>query len=260
MPALYNLRGHGLLPREIAVVGQARSAGDDATFRTRMTEALRESVSGFDQAAWDTMCPHLLLCQRRVRRPRDVRRAVGEDRRRRGRRRRAPECAVLHGHAARGLWDDRHAPRARWPREGRRRSDRVDAHRRREAVRPRPGIGARLEPHLAHRLRRAADLPDRPLPRERDRAEHPDVPLPQRHLRAGVEPPLRRSCADHCGRDARRRRPRGLLRDVGGAARHAAEPLAAAAYARGNGTADLARRRGPAQRKGQGAARHPAVS
>ena len=59
MPALYNLSGHGLLPREIAVVGQARSAGDDDMFRTRMTEALRQHVPGFDQTVWQAMCPHL---------------------------------------------------------------------------------------------------------------------------------------------------------------------------------------------------------
>jgi glucose-6-phosphate 1-dehydrogenase len=59
MPALYNLHVHGLLPREIAVVGQARTAGDDTAFRTRMTDALRERMPAFDHAVWDAMCPHL---------------------------------------------------------------------------------------------------------------------------------------------------------------------------------------------------------
>ena len=101
----------------------------------------------------------------------------------------------------------------------------------REAVRPRPRVGARAQPRGARGLRGAPDLPHRPLPRQGDGPEHDGVPLRQRHLRAAVEPQLHRPRADHRGRGHRHRRPRRLLRGGGRAARHGPEPHAAAARA-----------------------------
>ena len=50
-------------------------------------------------------------------------------------------------------------------------------------------------------LRRAPDLPDRPLPRQGDGAEPDGDPLRQRAVRAALERALRRPRADHRGRD-----------------------------------------------------------
>ena len=78
------------------------------------------------------------------------------------------------------------------------------------------------------------------------------------------EPIWNRRYVDHVqitvGRDARRRGPRRLLRHLRRAARHAAEPHVPAALPGRDGAADLVRRRGGAQREGQGAARDPAMS
>ena len=92
-------------------------------------------------------------------------------------------------------------------------------------------------------VRRAADLPDRSLPRQGDRPEHPGPALRQQHLRAAVQPEIRRPRADHGGRGRRRRHAGRLLRAGRRAARHGAEPHAAAAVAGGDGAAALARRR-----------------
>ena len=78
---------------------------------------------------------------------------------------------------------------------------------------PRPSeLSADLTAPFAGR----ADLPHRPLSRQRDGAEHPAVPVRQRDLRAAVQPQPRRSCADHRGRIAGDgARPRRLLRQLG---------------------------------------------
>ena len=96
----------------------------------------------------------------------------------------------------------------------------------REAVRHRSGDGARAQPRHPRDAGRAADLPDRSLPRQRDGPEPAGVPLRERHLRAGLEQPLRRPRADHRRREHRRRGARRLLRAGGQPARHGAEPPA----------------------------------
>ena len=72
----------------------------------------------------------------------------------------------------------------------------------RKALRPGPGQRPRARRLPARGLRRGPDLPHRPLPRQRDRPERPGPALCQRHLRASLEPQLRRPCPDHRGRDA----------------------------------------------------------
>ena len=107
----------------------------------------------------------------------------------------------------------------------------------REALRPGPGQRPTARRRPAPDLRRDADLPDRPLPREGDGPERPGPALRQRHLRAALEPPLRRPRADHRRRVPRRRAPRRLLRDGRRVPRHRAEPRHAGAVADPDGAA-----------------------
>ena len=146
----------------------------------------------------------------RVRRPRQLpgaRRAAGADRRGR---RHARQRPLLPRHAALRLPGDRGQPGRGGPPA---------------AARP---AGARIviEKPFGHdlasaralnddghaRLRRVAGLPHRPLPGQGHRPQPAGVPLRQRHLRAALEPALRRPRADHRGRGPRRRGPRRVLR------------------------------------------------
>ena len=104
----------------------------------------------------------------------------------------------------------------------------------------------------AQALRRGADLPDRPLPREGDGAEPDGDPLRQRALRAALELALRRAGADHRRRVDRRRRARRLLRQVGRDAGHGAEPHDAAPLPDRDGAAVEVRSRRRARREAQG--------
>ena len=64
------------------------------------------------------------------------------------------------------------------------------------------------ERQAARGLRRGADLPHRPLPRQGAGAEHPGLPLRQRPVRADLEPQLHRPRADRRARDAGPRQAR----------------------------------------------------
>ena len=66
------------------------------------------------------------------------------------------------------------------------------AGRRREAVRPRPGLRARARRRAAPVHRRVAAPPHRPLPREDGPRGDPLPPLREHDARAGLEPELRR--------------------------------------------------------------------
>ena len=59
--------------------------------------------------------------------------------------------------------------------------------------------GARPQRRGHARLRGVAGLPHRPLPGQGHGPQPAGVPLRQRHLRAALEPALRRPCADHRG-------------------------------------------------------------
>ena len=124
----------------------------------------------------------------------------------------------------------------------------------REAVRPRPRQRPPARRRPARDLRRVADLPHRPLPRQGDGPERPGPALRQRHLRAALEPPLHRPRPDHRGRVARRGEARRLLRTGRRPPRHRAEPRHAGAVAHPHGAARLHRRPGHPRREGQGAA------
>ena len=124
-----------------------------------------------------------------------------------------------------------------------------------EADRPRPRLGARDQRPGRRGVQRGADLPHRPLPRQGDGAEPAGAALRQHDLRAAVECRRDRPRADHGGRDGRRRAARRLLRPLRRAARHGAEPHAAAAVPDRDGAAGVAGRRSGARREAEGAAR-----
>ena len=151
--------------------------------------------------------------------------------------------------AGRVLDDRRRARQAAERREG------LDAPDRREAVRPRPRLGARPERDARGALHRGPDLPHRPLPRQGNGPEHAGAAVRERHLRADLEPAVRRPRADHRRRVDRDRGARRLLRVRGRDPRHLPEPPAAAARPDGDGAADRLHRRVGAEREGEGAAR-----
>ena len=109
----------------------------------------------------------------------------------------------------------------------RRRAHRGRAGGVREAVRPRPRLGAGAERGALRGPDRGSDLPDRPLPRQGAGDGHPLPAVREHDPGAGLEPPVRRLGADHDGRGLRGRRPRQLLRPGRRAARRGPEPPAA---------------------------------
>ncbi len=57
LPALYNLRCVGLLPAKFAVLGVAITPGDDASFRAKATEDIRQfATHGVDDHVWGEFC------------------------------------------------------------------------------------------------------------------------------------------------------------------------------------------------------------
>ena len=133
--------------------------------------------------------------------------------------------------------------------------DGLDAADRREALRHRPRERARAERRDPPLLRRARDLPDRPLPRQGDGPEPARAAVRERDLRADLEPPVRRPRRDHGRRVDRDRGPRRLLRAGGRDPRRLPEPPAPARRPDCDGAADRLHRRVGAQREGEGAAR-----
>jgi len=60
MPALYALAVRRLLPPRFAIVGVARSDGDDDTFRQDMGDAVKQHARDpFRQDVWDELAPRL---------------------------------------------------------------------------------------------------------------------------------------------------------------------------------------------------------
>src|SRR5438876_992461 len=60
VPALYSLARAGHLPREVSVIGFARSQGDDASIREALRTGVAEySRTGFDPATWDSFAADL---------------------------------------------------------------------------------------------------------------------------------------------------------------------------------------------------------
>ena len=260
VPALFELHREKQLPPATAIVGYARTGESDETYRAEMKAAVAEFArkKPVEEAEWTSFrLPALLLPGRpddseELRRPqgapRDDREGAGP----------AGQPALLSRDPA--LLDRR---RREQPRPGglrlpgRRRP--VVARHRGKAVRARSRDGPRAERGAGPGLPRAADLPHRPLPRQGDDAEHPRPEARKRHLRAAVEPPLRRPRADHGGRVHRRREPREVLRGGRRPPRHHPESRSPAPVSRRDGAARRLRPERRARREGEGAEVHPAA-
>ena len=87
-------------------------------------------------------------------------------------------------------------------------------------------------------LRRAADLPDRPLPRQGGGPEHPGLPLRQRAVRADLAPQPHRPHPDRRARVARPRAARRLLRGDRRLPRHGGHAPVPGARLHRDGAAD----------------------
>ncbi len=251
MPALYALAVRRLLPPRFAIVGVARTGDvDDASYRKDMEKAVKQHARDpFRQDIWDELAPRLHYVST------DFADAGGEDKVH-DLLEKLDEEEQLGGNRVFYLA----VPPPAFPTIvealGKRRGDRrLDAARRREAVRPRPRVGEAADRDAVRVLQRGRDLPDRPLPGQGDGPEHARAPLRERDLRADLEPPVRRPRPDHGRRVDRDRGARRLLRARGRDPRHLPEPPAAAARADGDGAADRLHLRLGAQREGEGAAR-----
>ena len=125
---------------------------------------------------------------------------------------------------------------------------------RREAVRPRPRVRARAEPHAARSAAGGVHLPDRPFPRQGGRPEHPVLPLRERLPGARLQSQLRRERADHDGGELRGERTRQVLRGDRSDPRRDPEPPASGGELPRDGGAFWDLRRGDPRRAGEGAA------
>ena len=214
IPALYDLACHGVLPPEFTIVGYGRQPLDDDSFRELMLTAIDDHY-GQDDVDGES-------CERILRAPRYVQGQFDDPE---GYRRLAATLDELDrdggtrgnrmfylatpptqfpviveqlgeaGLARRGAFDAAHAlgePVPGWTRLV------VEKPFGRDLA-----SAEALNGIIGARLRRAPGVPHRPLPRQGDGAEPPGPALRQRHLRAGLEPALRRPRADHRRRDAR---------------------------------------------------------
>ena len=111
----------------------------------------------------------------------------------------AARCRCIYLSTAPSVGRDRRAAR----RLGLSRAGASGDHR--EAVRRRSASARALNETLLTSLRRAADLPDRPLPRQGGGPEHPRAAVRERAVRAGLEPQPHRPRPDHRRRGHRHR-------------------------------------------------------
>ena len=110
----------------------------------------------------------------------------------------------------------------------------------------------RAQRPAARGVRRGADLPHRPLPREGGRPEHPRVPLRQRPLRADLAPEQHLPHRDRRPRDPRPHPARRLLRGHRRLPRHGGHAPVPDPRVHGHGAADLARTGGDQPGEEQG--------
>ena len=239
LPGLFRLAQAGLLPPRYRIVGTALEDLDDNAFRELARAAVGEFGGGSrDPDAWQRFARNLLYADARDRTALTAAAGTAELRARR----RASAAALPLGAAGRirrGGGDTR--------RSGARTAL---ARRRREAVRYRSRVRARVERPPPQCVRRVADLSHRPLPRQGDGPEHPGAPVRERHLRDALEPEPHRARPDRRPRDALDRLAWLLLRGHGRLPGHARHPSAPGARLRGDGTADVVRGQGARRRDG----------
>ena len=254
VPALYNLYLRRLLPAGFAVIGIGRTdPGGDEGYRAAMRKTCEEfSRTPVTDAGVGRLRRAAELGHRHVRR----------------RRRPTQRCRSAsarsrpsHGTAGNVLFylsvppsqfpvDRRRARRApaSRPRTGRALPPRRD----REAVRRTTWPArAALNDERAPRLRRAPDLPHRPLPGQGDGPEHPRLPVRQRHLRAGLEPPATSTtCRSRWPRRSASRAAARFYEEAGALRDMVQNHMLQVLCARGDGAAGVVRRRGRARREG----------
>ncbi len=240
IPALYNLARAGLLSREFAVVGVARTQLSNDEFRKTSPRGRQSVLRGMRgrRSLGVVHAPLLLLC-RRFQRRQAVSATQGFSRQGGSGALGPPEFFLLPGDRAQFLRADRAEALCRRIDGTSQRPLAASGHR--EALRARSGVGQSTEPATAQRSRRKTDLPHRSLSRQRNRTEHHGFPLCQRNLRARLEPPLYRPRADLGGGNRGRGRTRHLFRPRRFAARHGAQPHHATHQPDRHGAADFIR-------------------
>ena len=215
------------------MIGVAADDMTDEQLRDRARQSIEQTGEQIDDEVFGRFADRSALRQGRLRRRADVRprvRGAG----------RAQTPDVLPGDSAVAV---RH--RGGRPGQGRPRLGRA-ASRRREAVRPRPRVGAGARGRSAPSPRRVTALPDRPLPRQDGTRGDPLPAVREHDARAGVEPQLPRLRPDHDGRELRRGGPWSLLRSGRRAAGRRREPPSPVARDRSDG-ATLGARSGHAR-------------
>ena len=182
LPGFFHLHAAGLLPREYRIIGSSppKFALTDEQFRAHAEQACADfCITKPTDPSWPSFAERLSFAAAEPGTPPTSRRRSS------GRRRRsaaARSASLPPGRAAgRVHLGGRHA-RCRGP------GHRRDPGDHREAVRHRPGLGARAEPGGARGLRRVAGLPHRPLPGQGVGRQHPRVPVRERAVRADLEP------------------------------------------------------------------------
>ena len=189
-PSLYSMVRRGML--DVPVIGVAFEDWTLDQLIARARDGIVNDKGSVDEAVFAKLAGAAALCQRRLSRPgtfQQLKQALDG----------AGAAAALPRHPAEHVRDRRPGP----PAVGLRHRRAADG---REALRPRPRLGAMAEPHPASRLRRGVDLPHRPLSRQGSRPEPALFPLRQFLPGADLEPQLRRERPGDHGRGFRRRR------------------------------------------------------
>ena len=198
-PSLQAMARRGVL--NVPVIGVAKAGWTLDQLRARAQESV-EKYGGLDRDAFARLCGQLQYVDGDYRDPATfaaVRHALG--------RRATPRA--LPGDSAAAVWPCRGTARSVGMRQR-------GAGGRREALRPRPRLGARPEPDPAQHVRGGRYLPDRPLPGEAARSQHAVRPLHESDSRGVLESQPRRERADHDGGGFRHPGPWRLLRRARG--------------------------------------------
>ena len=215
LPALYHRDREGQLPADYRIIGVSRTDLDDDGYRAEVREALTTHVAPPTCSTSRPSTGCSAGCTTSTLDADDARRLAPAARPAQGPARtttRPCGCSTsrsrpqLFGSICQRLDEIGVVDERRPRRDG-------------EADRPRPRLGPRGQRRRRPGLRRVADLPDRPLPRQGERPEPPGHPVRQHLPRAAVELPLGRPRADHRRRDRSASASRGDYYDHAGALR-----------------------------------------